>query len=104
MLVVGFADLEIGSAAERYRASMAKYLPKPFRTLYRGGRDRAVNGFTSSNAAINEIESNATKKVIFCHSFARCLRAPEATRISESPATEQVDDGAALTILRRYCI
>ena len=56
MLVVEFADLEIGSAAERYRTSMAKDLPKPFRTLYGGGRVRAVNGFTSSNAAINEIE------------------------------------------------
>jgi hypothetical protein len=104
MLVVEFADLEIGSAAERYRTAWPNTLPKPFRTLYRGGRDRAVNGFTSSNAAINEIKSNATKKVIFCHSLARCLRTPEPTRISESPATEQVDDGAALTILRRYCI
>ena len=54
MLVVEFADLKIGSAAERYRTSMAKYLPKPLRTLYRGGRARAVNGFTSSNAAIKE--------------------------------------------------
>jgi hypothetical protein len=38
MLIVKFANLEIGSAAERYRTSMAKYLPKPLRTLYRGGR------------------------------------------------------------------
>ena len=52
MLIVEFADLEIGSAAERYRTSMAKYLPKPLRTLYRGGRARAVNGFTGSNAAL----------------------------------------------------
>jgi hypothetical protein len=37
MLVVEFADLEIGSAAERYRTSMAKYLPKRLRTLYRSG-------------------------------------------------------------------
>jgi hypothetical protein len=34
MLVVEFSDLEIGSAAER-RSSMAKYLPKRLRTLYR---------------------------------------------------------------------
>ena len=36
MLIVKLANPEIGSAAERYRTSMAKYLPKPLRTLYRG--------------------------------------------------------------------
>jgi hypothetical protein len=36
MPVVEFA--EIGSAAERYRTSMAKYLPQRLRTLYSGGR------------------------------------------------------------------
>jgi hypothetical protein len=51
MLIVEFADLEIGSAAERYRTSMAKYLPKPLRTPYRGGRARAVNGFARRNGA-----------------------------------------------------
>jgi len=56
MLVVEFTDLEIGSAAERYRTSVTKYLPKPLRTLYRGGRARAVNGFTSRDATISEIE------------------------------------------------
>src|ERR1700726_843051 len=29
---VEFADLEIGSVVERYRTSMANYLPKPLRT------------------------------------------------------------------------
>ena len=56
MLVVEFTDLEIGRAAERYRTSVTKYLPKPLRTLYRGGRARAVNGFTSRDATISEIE------------------------------------------------
>ena len=56
MLVVKFTDLEIGSVAERYGTSVAKYLPKPSRTLYRSGRARAVNGFTSRDATISEIE------------------------------------------------
>jgi hypothetical protein len=56
MLIVEFADLEIGRADERYSASMAEYLPKPLRTLYCGGGARAFNRFTSSNAALNEIE------------------------------------------------
>jgi hypothetical protein len=64
MLIVEFADLEIGSAAERYRTSMAKYLPKPLRTPYRGGRARAVNGFTRRNGAINEIERQCHRQ---CH-------------------------------------
>jgi hypothetical protein len=81
MLIVEFADLEIGSAAERYRTSMAKYLPKPLRTLYRGGRARAVNGFTSSNAAvIIEIKRQCHEKGDFGHTFALCkvylLRTP----------------------------
>ena len=62
MLIVEFADLEIGSAAERYSTSVAKYLPKPLRTLYRGGRTRAVNGFTGSNAAIIEIKRQCHEK------------------------------------------
>ena len=73
MPIVEFADLEIGSAAERYRASMAKYLPKPLRTLYRGGRARAVNRFTSSNAAtIIEIKRQCHEKSDFGHTFALC--------------------------------
>src|SRR5258705_6941858 len=68
MLVVEFADLEIGSAAERYRPSMAKYLPKRLRALYRGGRVRAINGFTGSNAAINEIERQCHERNDFGHS------------------------------------
>jgi hypothetical protein len=65
MLIVEFADLEIGSAAERYRTSMAKYLPKPFRALYRGGGARAVNRFASNNAAINEIERQCHERSDF---------------------------------------
>jgi len=72
MLVVEFADLEIGSAAERYRPSMAKYLPKPLRALYRGGRARAVNGLTSSNAAIDEIKRQCHEKSDFGHTFPLC--------------------------------
>jgi hypothetical protein len=35
VLFVGFTDLEIGSAAKRYRTSMAKYFPKPLRKIKR---------------------------------------------------------------------
>jgi hypothetical protein len=76
MFVVESADLEIGGAAERYRTSMAKYLPKPLRTLYRGGGALAVNRFTGSNAAINEIEGQSHERSDFCHGltlFARAL-------------------------------
>jgi hypothetical protein len=72
MLVVEFADLEIGSAAERYRPSMAKYLPKPLCALYRGDRARAVNGLTSSNAAIDEIKRQRHEKSDFGHTFPLC--------------------------------
>jgi len=73
MLIVEFSDLEIGGAAERYRTSMAKYLPKPLRTLYRGGRARAGNGFTSSNAAvIIKIKRQCHEKSDFGHTFALC--------------------------------
>ena len=65
MLMIEFADPEIGSADERYRTSMAKYLPKPFRALYRGGGARAVNRFASSNAAINEIERQCHERSDF---------------------------------------
>jgi hypothetical protein len=74
MFVVESPELEIGSAAERYRTSMAKYLPKPLRTLYRSGRARAVSGFTSSNAAINEIEGQSHERSNFRHGFRLCLR------------------------------
>ena len=67
MLVVELAGLEIGSAAESYRPSMAKDLPKPLRTLYRGGRARAINGFTSSNAAIDEIKRQGHEESDFGH-------------------------------------
>ena len=67
--IVEFAYLEIASAAERYRPSMAKYLPKRLRTLYRSGRTRAINGFASSNSAINEIEGQCPERGDFCHRF-----------------------------------
>ena len=71
MLIVKLANLEIGSAAERYRTSMAKYLPKPLRTLYRGGRAWAVNGVTSSNtAAVSEIKRQCHEKSDFGHTLA----------------------------------
>jgi hypothetical protein len=73
MLIVKFANLEIGSAAERYRTSMAKYLPKPLRTLYRGGRAWAVNGVTSSNAAaVSEIKRQCHEKSDCGHTLALC--------------------------------
>jgi hypothetical protein len=73
MLVVEFADLKIAGAAERYRTSMAKYLPKPLRTLYRGGRALAVNGLASSDAAaIIEIKRQCYEKSDFGHTFALC--------------------------------
>jgi hypothetical protein len=67
MLVVKFTDLEIGSAAERYGTSVAKYLPKPSRTLYRSGRARAVNGFASRDATISEIEGQSHERNDLCH-------------------------------------
>jgi hypothetical protein len=73
MPIVEFANLEIRSAAERYRTSMAKYFPKPLGTLYRGGRARAVNGFTSSNAAINEIAGHSHERSDLCHWLAAFL-------------------------------
>jgi hypothetical protein len=91
MLVVEFADLEIGSAAERYRPSMAKYLPKPLRALYRGGRARAINGFTSSNAAINEIKRQ-------CHERNDFGQSDPPYRASK-PRTDRTH--TALIILRR---
>jgi hypothetical protein len=68
MLIVEFADLAIGSAPKRDRTSMAKYLPKPLRRLYRGVMARAVNGLTSSNAAINKIKRHCHEKRNFGHS------------------------------------
>jgi hypothetical protein len=67
MLIVEFADLEIRRADERYSASMAEYLPKPPRTFYCGGGARAFNRFTSSNAAIIEIERQCHEKSDVCH-------------------------------------
>jgi hypothetical protein len=72
MLVVEFADLKIGSAAERCRPSMAKYLPEPLRALYRGDRARAVNGLTSSKAAIDEIKRQGHEKSDLGHTFPLC--------------------------------
>ena len=74
MLVVEFTDLEIGSAAERYGASTAKYPPKPLCTLYRGGRAGAVNGFTSRNAAVNEIEGQSHEGSDLCHRLRIAVR------------------------------
>jgi hypothetical protein len=90
MLVVELTDLEIGSAAERYRTSVTKYLPKPLRTLYRGGRAGAVNGFTSRNAAVNEIEGQSHERNDLCHR--RCSSAPQETRVSESPAGARISE------------
>jgi hypothetical protein len=47
-----------------------------------GGRARAVNGFTSSNAAINEIERQCHERNDFGHRFPRCLRTLHARRFS----------------------
>ena len=69
MLIVKLANLEIGSAAERYSTSVAKYFPKPLRALYRGGRTLAVNGFTSSNVAIIEIKRQCHERSDFSHAF-----------------------------------
>jgi len=51
----------------RTRTRRGGYLPKPLRTLYRGGRARAVNGFTRRNGAINEIERQCHEKSDFGH-------------------------------------
>jgi hypothetical protein len=61
MFVVESPELEIGSAAERYRTSMAKYLPKPLRTQYRAGGAQAVNRFMPPST---KSKGKATKEVI----------------------------------------
>jgi hypothetical protein len=71
MLVVEFTDLEIGGAAERYRTSVTKYLPKPLRTLYRSGRARAV---TSRDATISEIEGQSHERNDLCHRLRTAVR------------------------------
>jgi hypothetical protein len=79
MLVVEFADFEIGSAAERYRTGMAKDLPKSPRTLYRRGRARAGNRFTGNDAAaIIEIKRQCHEKSDFSHTFATFVSFPPA--------------------------
>jgi hypothetical protein len=77
MLVVEFTDLEIGSATERYWTSVAKYLPKPLRTVYRGGRAGAVNRFTSRNAAVIEIEGQSHERSDLCHWLQLLVHAAE---------------------------
>jgi hypothetical protein len=67
MPVVEFADLEIRGPAERYRTSMPKYFPKSLRALYRDRRAGAVDGFTGSNCAINEIERQNLERSDLCH-------------------------------------
>jgi hypothetical protein len=42
MLIVEFADLEIGRADERYSASMAEYSPKPLRNVLLRRRDSRI--------------------------------------------------------------
>jgi hypothetical protein len=86
MFVVEFTDLEIGSAAVHYWTSVAKYLPKPLRTFYRGGRAGAVNGFTSGNAAINEIEGQSHERSDLCHRL-RLLVYATGNGFSEWPQT-----------------
>ena len=50
---------------------MAKYLPKPLRTLYRGGGARAVNRFTGGNSATSiEIKRQCHEERDFGHAFA----------------------------------
>jgi hypothetical protein len=64
MLVVEFTDLEIGSAAERYRTSVAKYLPKPLRALYRGGGAGTVDSSPAVTPPSVKSKGKATKAVI----------------------------------------
>jgi hypothetical protein len=81
MLIVEPPDLEIGSAAVRYRTGVAKYLPQSFRTLDGGGRARASNGFTRRNATINEIEGQCHERSDFNHR-SHLAAYPGAIRIS----------------------
>jgi hypothetical protein len=45
------------------------YLPKRLRSLYRSGWAGAINGFTSSDSAIDEIEGQCHERDNFCHRF-----------------------------------
>jgi hypothetical protein len=67
MFIVEPPDLEIGSAAVRYRTGMAKYLPQSLRALDGDGGARAINGFTGRNATINEIEGQCHEGSDFNH-------------------------------------
>jgi hypothetical protein len=55
---------------------VAKYLPKPLRTVYRGGRAGAVNRFTSRNAAVIKIEGQSHERSDLCHRL-QLLSAPK---------------------------
>jgi hypothetical protein len=83
MLIVEFADLEIGRADERYSASMAEYPPKPLSTFYCGRGACAFNRFTSGNAAINEIERQCHEKSDFCHRSPLCFCRDDRTAAAQ---------------------
>jgi hypothetical protein len=98
MFAIEFTDLEIGSAAERYRTSVAKYLPKPLRTLYRGGRTRAVNGFTRRNAAISEIEGQSHERSDLSHRLAIAYSRRRKPHFRIAPASAGISEIASRSL------
>jgi hypothetical protein len=64
LLIVEFADLEIGSAAERYRTSMAKYLPKPLRArcIAAAGLGQSMGSPAAMPPPSSKSKGNATKE------------------------------------------
>ena len=77
MPFIEFSFLKIGGAAECDRTSMAKYLPKRLRALYRSGRVRTIDRVTSSNCAINEIEGQCHERDDFHHVLTGGSRQPQ---------------------------
>jgi hypothetical protein len=61
LLGAEFANLKIASPADCYCTRVAKSLPQPLRTLYRGGRTRAPDRFTSDDGVIDVIERHDHK-------------------------------------------
>jgi hypothetical protein len=67
-------NLPISKSVVRLNATDPAW-PNTFQSpcaLYRGGRARAVNGLTSSNAAIDEIKRQCHEKSDFGHTFPLC--------------------------------
>jgi hypothetical protein len=87
---VEFANLKIAGPGECYRTCMAKSLPQPLRTLYRGGRARALDRFTSDNGVIDVIERHDYEIGNLGHksAFPRSQRNAQTPQLTERYAAQ----------------